>query len=667
MYLPTTSSPRKQLIYVLACILMLVTVSSCEDFPIEDILNNAPVGTIDAVDEAVLQEMREQELAGVAVGVIQNGIITHLNGYGYSDRETGVKVDRETVFRWASISKTLTAMTALRMWEDGTLDLDADVRSYVSAFPQKSGVITTRQLLNNRGGVGHYADVSNWSANAANYPSTGTYNPNAALSIFSAAPLMSTPGTQYRYSTFGFMLAGAVIESAAQTAYQKGYLGMVQEIADSLEMTSLQPDYQWQTPANESFGYELDCNGQLVRVADDEVSWRLPGGGFQSNIRDITRFAQALVNQELLDDTTYTMMFTAQSTSASGNFGYAYGIEIFDRLSGAFRKEGHGGVQNKARTQLYNYPQQNTAIVFLCNSNHLNRFRLLKRIANALNVSDPIPGYSRYNDLACDSLPTQSGGCKDASEQQFTGIWRQGNTDQLIRRGYTTDQFHEEWTTLSEADYQLFDLETYEDASGTRLWDGVFTRDTRAAALWRNFTTADFNTKWNEMSNDGYQLIDVETYEGSSGQRLWAGVFIKNNTRQALFRNFDTQAFHDKWTELAGQNFRLIDIETYLDSDGTRLWAGVWEEGTDTYALFRNYSLQDFATKRTELTNQGLRLVDIERYEGSNGQELWAGVWRAGTDNAKLNRNWYYCGFLGKDDEWRAAGFELVDMEMYER
>jgi CubicO group peptidase (beta-lactamase class C family) len=655
----------KPLFYALVLLALLVVIPACEEFPIEDIIT-PPIGTIDAVDQAVLQEMREQELAGVAVGVIQNGQITHLNGYGFADREAGTKVDRNTLFRWASISKTLTAFAALRMWEDGTLDLDKDVRDYVPSFPAKpEGTITTRHLLTNRSGVGHYADVSGWATNANNYPSNGDYNPTAALNVFSAAPLVFPPDSTYRYSTFGFMLAGAAIEGAAQTAYNKGYLDVVQEIADSLGMTSLQPDYIWAVPNNEAAGYFLNCSGQLTRLGDYDVSWRLPGGGFQSNIKDITRFAQALVNKELLDDTTYNMMFSPQSID--GDYGYGYGIQIFGRTSSTFRKEGHGGVQDKARTYMFSYPQQNATIVFLCNSNHLDRTRMLRRIANAIGINESIPSYSRYNDLDCDSLPSQSNGCKNASDQQFTGLWRQGNTDQIIRRGYTTDLFNAEWNLLGEAGYNLFDLETYLDANGTRLWDGVFTKDNREAALWRNFNTSDFNTKWNDMSSQGYQLIDLETYQGSGGQRLWAGVFIKNATQQALFRNFNTTDFNAKWSELAGQNYRLIDIETYKGTDGTRLWAGVWEAGTDNYALFRNYSLQDFATKRTEMANQGLRLVDIERYEGSNGQELWAGVWRAGTDNAKLNRNWFYCGFLGKDQDWRAQGFELVDFEAYER
>ena len=83
------------------------------------------------VDEAMRDAMARQELVGLAVGVIQDGKITHLNGYGLADREQRVPVTRQTMFRWASISKSLTAVAAMQLWERGKLDLEREARRYV--------------------------------------------------------------------------------------------------------------------------------------------------------------------------------------------------------------------------------------------------------------------------------------------------------------------------------------------------------------------------------------------------------------------------------------------------------------------------------------------------------------------------------------------------------
>src|SRR5262245_7703595 len=99
------------------------------------------------VDEAVLGEMRKQHLVGVAVGLLHDGEIVYLKGYGLADREKRVPVDVETIFNWASNSKPLAAVAAMQLVEQGKLDLDADVRTYVPEFPAHETKITTRELL----------------------------------------------------------------------------------------------------------------------------------------------------------------------------------------------------------------------------------------------------------------------------------------------------------------------------------------------------------------------------------------------------------------------------------------------------------------------------------------------------------------------------------------
>ncbi|MDP7177424.1 MAG: serine hydrolase domain-containing protein, partial [Verrucomicrobiota bacterium] len=89
------------------------------------------------VDHAMRDEMARQGLVGLAVGVIQDGEITHLNGYGLADREQRVPVTRQTMFRWASISKSIAAVAAMQLWERGDLDLEREPRRYVTEFPDK--------------------------------------------------------------------------------------------------------------------------------------------------------------------------------------------------------------------------------------------------------------------------------------------------------------------------------------------------------------------------------------------------------------------------------------------------------------------------------------------------------------------------------------------------
>ena len=72
----------------------------------------APVAASDLserADAAARQQMESQKLVGLAIGLIKDGELVHLGGYGYADRDAGIEVDpRKTMFRWASISGTST-------------------------------------------------------------------------------------------------------------------------------------------------------------------------------------------------------------------------------------------------------------------------------------------------------------------------------------------------------------------------------------------------------------------------------------------------------------------------------------------------------------------------------------------------------------------------------
>ena len=103
----------------LAVLIVVLTASSgCQS------LGKRPVSN--RIDQAVEAEMNRQNAVGVAVGVIRDGRIAHLKGYGLANRKSETPVDTESMFRWASISKPLTALAAMQLWEEGKLDLDAD-------------------------------------------------------------------------------------------------------------------------------------------------------------------------------------------------------------------------------------------------------------------------------------------------------------------------------------------------------------------------------------------------------------------------------------------------------------------------------------------------------------------------------------------------------------
>ena len=117
-----------------------------------------PAGTITSIDSAVARFMGANHVPGVSVAVVTGGVYAWSEGFGMADMETfraGHSADALSV-GVGRLSKPLTAIGALELWEAGKLDLDAPVQRYCAAFPTKPWPVTTREVLGHLGGIRHY-------------------------------------------------------------------------------------------------------------------------------------------------------------------------------------------------------------------------------------------------------------------------------------------------------------------------------------------------------------------------------------------------------------------------------------------------------------------------------------------------------------------------------
>ena len=166
------------------------------------------------VEGAVSRFMASTHVPGVSVAVVEDAELTWAGGFGFADLENNVPATEHTLFRLASISKSLTATAAMQMWERGQLDLDAPVQKYCPAFPQKQAPITTRQVMGHLGGIRHYKAASQEDPEVGNTKHFD--NPiQGGLDFFKNDPLVADPGSHFHYSTQGYTLVGCVMEGAS--------------------------------------------------------------------------------------------------------------------------------------------------------------------------------------------------------------------------------------------------------------------------------------------------------------------------------------------------------------------------------------------------------------------------------------------------------------------
>ena len=342
--------------------------------------------TQEAVHSAVKMESDRQNAVGVAVGVLIDGKIAFYSSTGYQDRESQIPVSRSTMFRWASISKSLTAITLLQLAENDRLSLDQTVNQFLVHYPSqqtsdgKSHDITLEQLLTHQAGIVHYTNGVVTGTPRSYVRPHPSRHVRLALNGFNQSLLLNVPGTAYSYTTRGYILLSAIVEQAAGRPF---HVQVERMIAKPLAMNTLQPDYQWKRIQNRAVGYRKSTTGEIVVSSDTDVSWKLGGGGFISNIDDLAKFAEGLLQRKLVSQETQTMMFTQQAIADGTVTNYGLGFQAME-FNGR-KTIGHGGSQEKTKTRLAIDLEMNNGVVVMSNSEYVDTSKFAEVIFKAIS------------------------------------------------------------------------------------------------------------------------------------------------------------------------------------------------------------------------------------------------------------------------------------------
>ncbi|CAL8105090.1 unnamed protein product [Calicophoron daubneyi] len=263
---------------------------------------------------------------GISVCVSLSGRTVFDMGMGYSDVENLTPVRNDTVFRIASISKSLTSLLIGRLFDQRKLSLDDDIRTYVPEFPEKQvtgkqAKITVRTLMNHTSGIRGYKKTSE-GTRESDYPemllTTRYENALDACELFKADPLVHAPGSKYTYSTFGYSLLSAAIEKicsksgpvfdTVQTsdAIKSGegdksskprwarLDSQFSRLFTFLHMDHTSLEYHEKITSSRAVQYRRDSKGVLENTPMIDNSYKWAGGGILSTAPDLIRLANHL-------------------------------------------------------------------------------------------------------------------------------------------------------------------------------------------------------------------------------------------------------------------------------------------------------------------------------------------------------------------------------------
>jgi N-acyl-D-amino-acid deacylase len=186
---------------------------------------------LDELDEVVKLIMDRHGIPGGALAIAKDGRLVYAKGFGWADLAAAIKVDPQTMFSLASLSKPITALAILLLIEQGKLSLDDNPFDIIRIpAPPRARVdprlrqVTVRQMLNHTGGWDRNVkgDPINWSPQISR--ALGVPMPISEqqfISFMRAIPLDFDPGTKMQYSNVGYIVLGQVVEKVSGQSYEQ--------------------------------------------------------------------------------------------------------------------------------------------------------------------------------------------------------------------------------------------------------------------------------------------------------------------------------------------------------------------------------------------------------------------------------------------------------------
>ncbi len=319
----------------------------------------APHGGAIQLSRAIVELGMFRTLApGAQIAVSRAGRTVWSESFGCADVELDVGVASDSRLRIGSVSKPLTAAALGLLVEEGRVDLDLPVQTYVPDFPRKAWPITTRQLAGHLAGIRHYE--------AGEFEIRDHYDSvHAGLAIFQKDALLFEPGTEFSYSSYGWNLIAAVIEGASGEPF---LAFMQRRVFAPAGMTHTAADDPTPIlPGRARFYTRDETTGAVVNAAYVDNSYKWAGGGFLSTAEDLVAFGNALLEGRLVKPETLALLWTSQKTKDGKDTDYGIGWTV-DRDSKGRRRVRHSGGAMGGTANLVIYPEERLVVALLVNS-----------------------------------------------------------------------------------------------------------------------------------------------------------------------------------------------------------------------------------------------------------------------------------------------------------
>tara|TARA_R110002096_G_scaffold17522_3_gene60589 strand:+ start:7933 stop:8997 length:1065 start_codon:yes stop_codon:yes gene_type:complete len=296
--------------------------------------------------------LRKQKIPGMSISVMQKGELIWSEGFGYAKRKPKVKINpSETIFRIASISKSITAVMLAKLVDDNIIDLDKSIYSYLPNYPKKQFDFSVRELS------GHLAGIRSYKGNE--YVLNKKMSITEGLELFKNDSLLFEPSTQFLYNSFGYVLLSEIMQKASK----KDFFSMVNDsLFKPLKMNQTLLDSLDSDVPNKTNFY------RKKRILSTPVAneYKVAGGGFLSTSEDLVKLGNEVITPQIISEKSLAEITTSQRFKTGNSTGYGIGFSI-DETKNKTPKYYHTGGGVGASSILLIYPDEAITICILTN------------------------------------------------------------------------------------------------------------------------------------------------------------------------------------------------------------------------------------------------------------------------------------------------------------
>lgn len=322
---------------------------------------------LDPLKKYISQYLDWYDLPGLAIGLVKDGKIVLVKGYGRTNLPDGGKVTENTVFSTASVTKLFVGTALMQLFEQGKLDLKAPVTRYLSFFKlgdPRDKEITVTQLLNHTSGLPDDEGeefISSWKKPEFDDAALLRY-----VKGLSSKPLLSPPGETYRYTNIGYEILGAIVEEISGRPLED-YINA--KILSPLGMKHSNMLLARIDPTRLARPHVLDATLKFKESEYFPYTRRHSASGtLLSTVADMSLFAAAILNggargeARIIADSSLKKMWSPENDNPAGLSWHV--TKVDEKTTLVF----HAGGDPGFRTELILIPEKALGVVVMTNS-----------------------------------------------------------------------------------------------------------------------------------------------------------------------------------------------------------------------------------------------------------------------------------------------------------